>query len=138
MRDPPCTSPCEKIAWELHSPRKEPRHWLDYATVVFIGLSFLTTSIAAGFVGWQASIARDTEIRQLRPYIHIVPGTWSSTEKPDGSVTIEATPKIRVFGQTPAGGINPQWEIILYDYPMPESYAIPSYIQTHSRSDVTA
>jgi hypothetical protein len=45
------------------------KHWLDYATAIFAFIAAVGAIFAAIFSGWQASVAEDTEKRQLRAYV---------------------------------------------------------------------
>lgn len=93
-------------------PRRERRHWLDYATVVLAGLVFLAASLAAGFSGWQALILSDTAERQLRAYLY-VSFNLQLKKNPDGSLTVTVTPSTNVYGVTPAAWISPAWDLKL-------------------------
>ncbi|MGA2871365.1 MAG: hypothetical protein ABSF34_19660 [Verrucomicrobiota bacterium] len=97
---------------EIHAP--EPRtkngksstndkHWIDYVTAVFAFIAAVAAGAAAVFTGGQAWIAKDTENRQLRAYIGLIP-------PPDNQIVSNFTPPAKAvvrltphnFGQTPA------------------------------------
>jgi hypothetical protein len=68
---------------EQHHPKTDGRsnnanhdkkHWLEYATGAFAFIAAAGGIFAASFGGWQASVASDSEKRQLRAYIGLVPG----------------------------------------------------------------
>lgn len=73
--------------------------------------------LAAGFTGWQAYIAKDTETRQLRAYIAI-----ESTDIPkiEEGTTLHINAIMENLGQTPA--YNAGWisGINVMKYPLPE------------------
>jgi hypothetical protein len=49
--------------------QSQGKHWLDKLAVALSGCAFLAAGVAAGFTGYQACIARDTEHRQLQAFI---------------------------------------------------------------------
>jgi hypothetical protein len=60
------------------STREQTRHWLDHAAVWAASAAALAAAVAAGVGAWQAYIAnqqlavsKDTEQRQLRPYLYV-------------------------------------------------------------------
>jgi hypothetical protein len=59
---------------DSHSTQKPQRNWLEYVAVIAASAAVLVTAITAGVGIWQAIIASDTEKRQLRAYVGILPG----------------------------------------------------------------
>jgi hypothetical protein len=72
---------------------------LEVVAVMIAGLAALGAAAAAGFTAWQASISRDTEIRQLRAYLYVSHGPLL-TLSPDTNIGAEI--QIRHAGLTPA------------------------------------
>jgi hypothetical protein len=116
----------------------EPPARRDYqnnrVAVVIAAVAVIVSAIAAGFTGLQVWVARDIEERQLRPYLYAIPADTKATALADGSIQMWWRPKIKVFGQTMAGGVNPQWEIRVLDYPMKEEN-ITFTIQRNSQTN---
>ncbi|MGC2414761.1 MAG: hypothetical protein WA459_18955 [Stellaceae bacterium] len=120
------------------SSRKDPRHWLEYAAVALASLAFLASSFAAGFSGWQAWIARDTEQRELRAYLEL---TDIEVVCPDCTTVGPVSPtrypgrnfihiRFENAGQTPARAIRFKtnwWVIPSKDAPLPKIFEFPDY-----------
>jgi hypothetical protein len=68
----------------------------------------------------QAGIAEDTEIRQLRPYLHILPGDTNWAANADGTIQISEKPLLKVAGQTPAGQVAIAWKLKIDVFPIVE------------------
>lgn len=82
-----------------HPPKNNYRHWLDYAAVAAAGFAGFAAAVAAGVGAWQASVASDTEERQLRAYVGVIPGSvenFGDTQKQKLTFTRKN------YGQTPA------------------------------------
>ena len=79
-------------------------------------------SRAADAATRQEGIAEDTEIRQLRPYLHVIPGDSEWSFKPDGTVQVTAKPSIKVVGQTPAGQVAPAWKLKVDEFPITDNF----------------
>jgi hypothetical protein len=73
--------------------------WIERLGVAFIGLGFLATAAAAAINAWQASVSRDTEERQLRAYVGVVPGAVENFGEPT-KLVIRMSRKN--YGATPA------------------------------------
>jgi hypothetical protein len=96
----------------------------------FALLAAIAGSFAAGFSGWQAWTASDTEERQLRPYMSISIKESDASITQDGG-TVGIQPQMKVFGLTPAGGVDPMWELHIADYPMNDHF-LYKYIKLHT------
>jgi hypothetical protein len=92
---------------------------------------------AAGFAGWQGWTANDTEEKQLRPYLYVIPADSSAQSQPDGSIEVSLRPQVKVFGQTMAAGVNPQWELKVADFPMSNAFVF-SYLMNSSKINAIA
>jgi hypothetical protein len=79
-------------------PKIREKHWLEYATVIFAGLAFITACFAAGFSWYQGWVGRDMEQRRLRAYVH--PTQISATINDYNFVNVALAYKN--FGSTPA------------------------------------
>jgi hypothetical protein len=88
---------------------------------------------AAAFGGWQAWIANDNEVRQLRAYVHITGGTISGSGSMNGPLDITVQPGIKVSGQTPAGQIVVPWALVIDQWPMTETFQF-NYFKTKMQS----
>ncbi len=126
----------------VHQPRtvteqceaeNERKHWLEYATGFFAFVAAFGAILAAIFSGWQAWVAGDNEIRQLRAYVHITGGTISGSGSTDGPLDITVRPGIKVFGQTPAGQIIVPWNLVVDRWPMTDAFQF-SYLKTEMQS----
>ena len=97
--------------------KNNKRHWLDYAAVWAASFAALAASAAAGVGAWQAWIARDSEQRQLRAYIYVLPSItdFSVGKKPYASITIKNG------GQTPAYDFNVSMNEDIRPFPQRES-----------------
>jgi hypothetical protein len=128
---------------EVHAPkadtkRSEPhqkdKHWLEYATGGFAFIAATGAIAAAVFAGWQAWIAQDAEVRQLRAYVHITPGTISVTGNTTiGPFDVTVRPGVKIFGQTPAGSVVVLWNPAVAKWPMGEDFAF-DYLKTKFQS----
>jgi hypothetical protein len=81
--------------------KNDNKHWLEYAGVIFIGLAFFASAIAAGFNGWQAWIANDNEQRTLRAYVLMNVS----------SITIDAANNVSAVAQVKNGGLTPAYHV---------------------------
>jgi hypothetical protein len=70
----------------------------------------------------QANVAADTEERQLRAYLYVLPGLVKVEQHADGSIRVTVKPTVKVFGQTPAGMVLPMWDVKIGDYPIPANF----------------
>jgi|SRR5271157_1493688 len=84
-----CTKPCKT--------NETDKHWLDYATGFFAFVAAIGAIAAAIFTGWQAWVASDAKMRQLRAYLIVGHGPLVMTDT-NASVKI----KIMHGGVTPA------------------------------------
>jgi hypothetical protein len=132
--------------FEVHQPpantesakaNRGDKHWLDYATVFLSFVAAIGAILAAIFSGYQGWVARDTEERQLRPYLYVIPADSSVTTQADGSVQVSLQPQVKVFGLTMAGGVNPQWELKIADYPMADNFTF-NYFSPHTKTNAVA
>ena len=64
----------------------------------------------------QLKVMQDTEIRQLRAYVHITGGTITVAGNPSGPLDVTIRPGVKVFGQTPAGAITIPWNIVVAEW----------------------
>ena len=96
-------------------PRRERRHWLEYASVGLSAAAAIAASCAAIFSGWQVWIAKDTAERQLRPYAYISTNIDTDLQtNPDGSLALTISPFLKVFGITPAAWMSPTWDVKIF------------------------
>jgi hypothetical protein len=79
--------------------KNDKKHWLEYATGFFAFIAAGGAIFAASFSGWQASVASDTEKRQLRAYVGIIAGDVENFDV-SGRPTVRLTRKN--YGLTPA------------------------------------
>jgi hypothetical protein len=126
--------------------RDNDRDWHDIASLGVWVVTFVAALTAAFFTGRQAylenkqlrvsrdtlAVTQDTEVRQLRAYAHITPGTMTMTPKQDG-VEVSIQPHIKVYGQTPAGGVVTPWEIAVAEWPMTDTTQFPAYLLTEMK-----
>jgi hypothetical protein len=54
-----------------NSANQSKRHWLEYTAVIAVSAAAVVSAVTAGVGIWQASIASDTEKRQLRAYVGV-------------------------------------------------------------------
>lgn len=104
------------------TPTNHRKHWLEYIAVILAALGVIVSACAAAFTGWQAWISSDTEERQLRAYLHVLPGSTATEQHADGSMRVIVKPEMKVFGQTPAGMVLPGWDLTIANNPMPENF----------------
>lgn len=109
------------------------KHWLEYATSFFALIAALAAIAAASFGFWQAWVANDTEVRQLRAYVHITPGKFSGTGSLNGPLDIALQPGIKVFGQTPAGQVVVPWALDVNQWPMTDNFQF-AYMKSEMQS----
>jgi hypothetical protein len=86
---------------------------------------------------FQLRATQDTAVRQLRPYLYVVPTDSQVTLFEDGSASVTVQPHIKVFGQTIAGDVDPQWELKIGPYPLDGSFVF-NYLAPNSRSNAVA
>jgi hypothetical protein len=97
---------------------------------------YTAVTLALLVVNWQVSgTAKDTEERQLRPYLHVIPGEVTITEFSDNTFQVTMTPIAKIFGQTPAGGINPQWELQIAEFPFNREKFVFGYMTSRSTTN---
>lgn len=129
------SSPTPMPSCEIHSPKanekcdeapKNDKHWLDYATGTFAFIAAIGAIAAAVFTGCQVWIAKDTEKRQLRAYIGLVPPADNQVANafiPPVKPIIRLTPQN--FGLTPASKAVHETGMSLAPYPLPKSFGYP-------------
>ena len=81
-------------------------------------------------------VARDQEVRQLRAYVHAVPGPTAHSDLSKDSINVAIKPKIKAFGVTPATYVNVPWALKLMSWPI-RAEETPSYVPTHSTTTST-
>jgi hypothetical protein len=147
QRSPPNPTPAPALPVTAPTPAKSVekdckatpggKHRLDYATALFALIAAIGGIGAAAFSGYQGWVAHDTEERQLRPYVSVEPGDWTGNLNAAEGGTVTARPKIVISGQTPAGGLAPEWELIVFDFPVANFIGIPNYIVANARSNIS-
>lgn len=128
---PPIHQP--KTGAQQAEPDRLGKHWLEYATGFFAFIAAIAAILAAIFGGWQASVASDNEVRQLRAYVHITGGTIAGSGSIAGPLEITIQPGVKVYGQTPAGEIIAPWALVVDQWPMTEAFQF-NYLKTHMQS----
>jgi len=81
---------------------KEGKDCLDVLAVIFSGCAFLAAVAAAVFTGYQASIAHDTEKRQLRAYVGMSAVSIEAVAMLNGEIMWNVEAIWRNSGVTPA------------------------------------
>lgn len=133
--------------WEAEEQKKSRyqkakeyfRDWhnkVSVLTLLFVAAYTVLTYCALRNSNDQITISRDTEDRQLRPYLYAVPGRFNLIMK-GNTLVFALNPEVNMFGQTPAGGVNPLWELKLADYPMTSSF-IFSYLTNTTATAIVA
>jgi hypothetical protein len=83
------------------------KHWLDKLAVALSGAAFLAAAVAAGFTGYQAWVARDTEKRQLRAYVsRDEPEIFPLADASGGVLEWKILPKWANHGGTPTRNLT--------------------------------
>jgi hypothetical protein len=70
----------------------------------------------------QLATMKDTEIRQLRAYLHVSRASVTYVEVVNGPLKVAVTPTYKIFGQTPAGGVIPRWNLDVQPFPMNDKF----------------
>jgi hypothetical protein len=84
---------------DQRQPERKPKHWLEYAIFGFVVATAFATGGAAWYTRQQWITTADSEQRQLRAYVGIVPGAVENFGEP-GKQRFTLTRKN--YGQTPA------------------------------------
>ena len=78
--------------------KPESKHWMEYAIFFFVVATAIATGFAAYFTGQQWQTAADTEKRQLRAYVAVLPSDVENFGQPSGQ---KFTLIRKNYGQTP-------------------------------------
>jgi hypothetical protein len=80
------------------TPKREGKHPLDVAIFLFLVITAVATAAAACYTRSQWLVAADSESRQLRAYVGVVPGDVEDFGGPNQRLTLIR----KNYGQTPA------------------------------------
>jgi hypothetical protein len=109
--------------------RENARFRIERWTLFGIGIYTLLTAGLVGvalyqlrFTSDQIGIMRETEINQLRPYLHVLRTAVTYVEAQDGPMKVTVHPTYQVFNQTPASNVLPSWNIDVQEFPMTDHF----------------
>lgn len=117
----------------MHQPKaatqqtnQNDKHWLDYAIGIFAFVAAIGGGFAAAFSGWQAWIAGDSEVRQLRAYMGVsvadIECCDPSAKRPEAVGPGEILKDVIVYemknyGNTPAKRITGHFNLFKTQFP---------------------
>jgi hypothetical protein len=93
----------------------EPKHWIEYAILLFVVVSAIATGTAAYYARQQWFTATDTEQRQLRAYVF---PTSANAINVNSSQPAEGNIGLKNSGQTPAYRLSARTVISVREFPL--------------------
>jgi hypothetical protein len=99
-------------------PKGHKKHWTDYALALFAFFAIVVALIAASFTWYQGWVARDTEQRQLRAYVSVVP-RMAFNFGTDQPLRIQLA--MKNFGTTPAYHVEVCAGVEIRPFPVPNA-----------------